>query len=139
MKIVIDANRLIAALVKEGTTREILLDAEFQFISPDYLLSEIDKYREELLKKTNLASEEFETLLEMLFEYIEIIPRGEYDSFIEKNKGQLQDEGDLPYLATCVAIEAEGIWTHDSHLLQQSIVKTFTNIHLLLISRNQKN
>lgn len=139
MKIVIDANRLIAALIKEGMTRKILLNAEFQFISPDYLLSEINKYREELLKKTNLAPEDFETLVEMLFEYIEIIPRDEYDSIIEKYKGQLRDEGDLPYLATCAALEAEGIWTHDPHLLQQSIVKTFTNIHLLQISGNQKN
>lgn len=139
MKIVIDANRFIAALITEGTTRKILLDAEFQFISPDYLLSEINKYKEELLKKTNLAPEEFETLLEMLFEYIEIIPRGEYDQFIEKYKGQLQDERDLPYLATCVATEAEGIWTHDPNLLHQAIVKTFTNIHLIHISGNQKN
>jgi len=33
MKIVIDSNRVIAALIKESTTREILFDKNFEFIA----------------------------------------------------------------------------------------------------------
>ena len=34
MKIVVDANRIIAALIKSGTTRDILLSEDFDFASP---------------------------------------------------------------------------------------------------------
>ena len=35
MKIVIDTNRIIAAFVKDGTTRKILLNKAFEFVTPD--------------------------------------------------------------------------------------------------------
>lgn len=51
MKIIIDANRIIASLIKRSTTREIILDKSFEFFTPDFTLSEIEKHRNELLKK----------------------------------------------------------------------------------------
>ena len=39
MKILVDANRIIAALVKQSTTRDILLDEAFEFVSPDHVMS----------------------------------------------------------------------------------------------------
>ena len=49
MKIVIDSNRVIASLIKEGTTREILFDKKFEFFAPEFIKSEIDKYKEDYL------------------------------------------------------------------------------------------
>ncbi len=53
MKILIDTNRIIAALVKESTTRDILFDENFEFVTPDYTLTEIKEHKEELSKKRN--------------------------------------------------------------------------------------
>lgn len=44
MKIVIDANRIIAALIKQSTTRDILFDGAFEFVTPDFALSEIEEH-----------------------------------------------------------------------------------------------
>ena len=48
MKLVIDANRVIAALIKQSTTRELLLDMAFEFIAPDFLKTELERHREEI-------------------------------------------------------------------------------------------
>ena len=41
MKILVDTNRIIAALVRNGTTREILFDKNFLFATPDFTLGDI--------------------------------------------------------------------------------------------------
>ena len=56
MKIVIDANRIIAALIKEGTTREILFKKGFEFIAPDCIKGELQKYREEIKEKAKITA-----------------------------------------------------------------------------------
>ena len=55
MRILVDTNRIIAALVKAGTTRDILFDESFEFVTPDYTVTEIREHENELLKKTKLT------------------------------------------------------------------------------------
>jgi len=43
MKLVIDSNRVMAGLIKDSGTRMIILNEEFEFVAPEFLLSEIDK------------------------------------------------------------------------------------------------
>ena len=43
----------------------------------------------------------------------------------------LEDKRDLPYLAVCLAVQSEGIWTHDTDFLKQKKVKVFTNKDML--------
>ena len=59
MKILIDTNRIIAALSKQGTTRGILFDGSFEFVTPDYTISEIEEHENELKTKTKLTDGEF--------------------------------------------------------------------------------
>jgi len=40
MEMVVDANVLFSALIKEGTTRELLLSNEFVLYAPEFLLDE---------------------------------------------------------------------------------------------------
>ena len=134
MRIVIDANRIIAAMIKESTTRDILFDKNFEFLAPDYTITEVHNHEEELRAKTKLSHEEFEVLLSLIFERIKIVPQIEYSEFIEIYKDDIEDKDDLPYIAVCIASKSDGIWTHDPHLLEQNIVKTFTNIDMLKLS-----
>lgn len=41
MRIVVDTNCIISALVKKGISRKILANKEFNFISPDFVYEEI--------------------------------------------------------------------------------------------------
>src|SRR3989344_8877060 len=119
MKIVIDSNRVIAALVKESTTREIIFDKTFEFFAPEYIKNEIENYKDEIIEKISIIYEEFEILNSLVFENIAIIPQSEYNKFLDELKNEIQDIDDLPYLAVCLLIKAEGIWTHDPHFKEQ--------------------
>ena len=57
MKIVIDSNRVIASLIKESTTRDILFKGNFEFFAPDFIQIELHKYRDDITKKANLTKE----------------------------------------------------------------------------------
>jgi predicted nucleic acid-binding protein len=137
MKIIIDANRIVAALVKQSTTRDILFDSEFEFLTPDYSISEINEHKEELQKKAKLTTEEFDLLLSLIFERITILPEQEYSDFVKTCK--VCDVDDTPYLAACLATKAQGVWSHDPHLSKQDKAKVFTNIDLLNFSRSAKS
>ncbi len=139
MKLIIDANRVIACLMKEGTTRSILFNKNFEFFSPDYILSEIQKYEEDLRKRLNLGKGEFEILLGLIFENITIIPKEGYENFLKVCRDKIGDIKDVPYLACCIACRAEGVWSHDKHILEQHFVKSFTNINLLEIDKRAKS
>lgn len=90
MRIVVDSNRVIAALVKNGTTRNLLLNKKFEFVAPSYIFSEINKYKNYIIDKTRVSGEEFNLLLSILFEDIRIIPELEYNGFLKNLKIKIQ-------------------------------------------------
>jgi len=139
MKIVVDSNRVIAALIKEGTTREILFDKKFEFIAPDFIRTEIDKYKKSIIEKTKINKEELDILLSLIFENIIVMSEPEYNTFIENVKDKISDPKDISYLAVSYECKAEGIWSHDPHFKEQKKVKIFTNIDMLKISGKAKS
>ena len=106
MKIVVDANRVIAALIKESTTREILFDKNIEFYAPEHIKNELEKYRNEIINRIEITEEEFEILLSLVFEHITIIPKYDYSDKMTLVKAETNDIKDIPYFAVCLAIEA---------------------------------
>ena len=139
MKIVIDANRIFAALIKDSTTRAILYDENFEFITPDFTTTELNKYKEDVKLKSKLDDKGFEVLLAIVFDQIIIVPETDYTNIVEKYRSEIKDKKDLPYLALCIVSKADGIWTHDSNIIEQKIVKVFTNIDMLRMSGQATN
>ncbi len=136
MKLVIDSNRVIASLLKDSTTRRILSNKSFEFVAPEFIKEEILKYKKEFIKKAKITSDEFEILLSLLFERIELIPKSEYEGHISKlKKDEISDKNDIPYIACYLSTKAEGIWSHDPHFQKQNKIKVFTNINLLNMYR----
>jgi len=138
MKITVDTNRVIAALVKDSTTRKIIFNGNFEFVTPDCTIAEIQEHKEELKVKTNLNDDEFNILLALVFENIAIIPKSDYKSYLDECKNDISDEDDIPVLAVAIATKAEAIWAHDPHFKEQKKVKVFTNIDLLNINAKDK-
>ena len=63
MKIVIDTNRIIAALIKDGISRKIIFNEKFQFVTPDHSITEINNHRSDIILKTAISDTELELLL----------------------------------------------------------------------------
>lgn len=126
MKIIVDTNRIIAALIKDSISRKILFNKNFEFISPDITITEITKYEEEILEKAKINKEELGILLPLIFENIEIIPKEKYENFLERAENLIKEDiEDAPFIALCLALKAEGIWSDDPHFLEQDKIKIF--------------
>ncbi len=134
MKIVIDSNRVLAAMIRGGTTREILFDRFFDFLAPDFIVVEVQKHEGRIINAAGLTKEEFKTLLALIFEHITIIPESEYAYLFNSINEEIPDEKDVSYFAVSLASNAAGIWTHDLDFNKQNKVKVFTNIDMLRIS-----
>jgi predicted nucleic acid-binding protein len=84
MKIVIDTNVLMAGLLKESVVRTILLSRNISFFLPEYALSEIKKYENELLTKSGYSKGELIFLMNSLLQNIKIVPWKIIKSFMGK-------------------------------------------------------
>ena len=99
MKIVVDTNRVIASLVRDGPSRKILFNKKFEFFCPDYSLVEIEKHKNEILEKINVSEEEFNILMALVFENIIIIPKEIYEPHFKKASWLINDVGDVSFIA----------------------------------------
>ena len=66
MKLIVDANILFSALIKDGLTAELLISDKLQLFAPEFLLTEFSKYKDLILKKTHRNEQDFKHFLELL-------------------------------------------------------------------------
>jgi predicted nucleic acid-binding protein len=115
MRLVVDANILFAALIKGGSTVELLISDKLQLFTPEFLFLEFTKYEGLILKKTHRSNEEFSEFLELLKEHITTFPKKEITPFIYKAEEISPDPKDTVYLALAFALKSN-IWSNDKKL-----------------------
>ena len=131
MKLIVDANILFAALIKEGLTAELLISDKLQLFAPEFLLSEFSKYKDQILKKTHRTEQDFKLFLELLKEQITIVPKKEITPFMDEANKISPDPKDTIYLALAIAIKGN-IWSNDKKLKQsQTKINVFSTEELL--------
>jgi len=136
MKLVIDTNSIISALIKNGISRRIIVSPVIRFITPDYTLQEILKYEKLICRKAKLNHDEFKLLLNLIFEHIAIIPKEDYKELLSRAKTLIEDVDDVPFIALCLASNADGIWSDDTHFKTQKEIIIFRTKELDLIFKS---
>jgi predicted nucleic acid-binding protein len=133
MKLVIDTNRLVAALIKSSVTREIILSDKFDLYSPDYILTEIERNRDFIIKKAKINIKDFEEILLTLLYHIHLVPFKEFkDNYMEAFKIMSEvDPDDTTFLALGLTLKVDGIWTEDNDFNNQKILKVYSTKDLL--------
>ncbi len=81
MDLVVDANVIIAAIIKESTSYTLLFREDFHLYTSEYILTEIEEHKEEILKKTKKTEEDFYKLIETLKRRISLVPLEELVSY----------------------------------------------------------
>lgn len=133
MKLVIDTNEIIAALLKAGVTRRILFDRRLSFLTPEYSLEELERHIGELSSRSGISEEELRLSANIIFEKIEIVPSSEYvDKIPEADRvmGSI-DKGDVPFIALALAVPNDGVWSHDPHFQKQKAVRVWSTKDLM--------
>jgi predicted nucleic acid-binding protein len=137
MKIVIDTNRLAAALIKSSVTREIILSDKFELYSPDIILTEIEKNRDYIIMKANINVKEFEEIFFTLLNHIHLIPFKKFkNNYLKALKimGEI-DPDDTAFLALGLSLKIDGIWTEDKDFNNQKILKVYSTKDLVVMMK----
>lgn len=132
MLLVIDANIVISSLIKDSKTREIIMSGKFSFVSPDYLLDEIYKYKDYIKQKANLAESDIDTLIWIVLKRVTIVPYDRYRLRIaEASRIMSNDTKDVPYVACYLQEKCDAIWTNDSDYLGKPEINIIGSNYLL--------
>lgn len=133
MRLIADTNALIAALIKNSTSRKILLNQRFEFSVPDFSLEEINKYKKDICKKAGVDEDSFDLLISIVFEKINVVPFHEYKESMAEAKRLISriDIKDVPFIACALSLKTDGIWTEDKGFLKQNKVKVWRTNNLM--------
>lgn len=133
MKLVVDTNRIMAALIKDSASRRILYSKTFEFVSAEYSKTEIKHYEKTILEKSELTQLDYNRLFEQLFDRITLFEKTEIKPFFWNAALETMkpiDETDTPFLALALQ-EQCAIWSDDKHFLQQKKAKVWTTGQLV--------
>lgn len=136
MRLVIDANILLAALLKEATTRELLFEENLEFFAPECLLSEIKRTLKNprVRRRIPLNDKDLFELTSAIFSRITFFPEKTFLSFIRRSILLVTHIEDAPYIALSLALKIP-LWSNDSVLKGQSLVKVYTTTELVKFLR----
>lgn len=124
MRLVVDTNRFISALLRAGSTRRAFVETESELFAPVDVLDEIARHRASLVSRSGLAPADFETLLDALLAPIQWVPPHEFEPYLLVANVAMQnaDPNDTTFLAAALAVDADAIWSEDKHFDVQTLV-----------------
>jgi predicted nucleic acid-binding protein len=129
---VVDANILFAALIKNGTCRDLLLKKDFLFVSPDYIMEEIIEHSQELSKKSGLSQNLIKIKLKELLNLSGIIlfEDFKFSNFMSLAEKITPDYEDTKYFALALKLNCP-IWSEDKILKKQKTITILSTKELL--------
>ena len=127
MDLVVDANVLLSALIKEGFTRAIILSGTINLYAPEFLLEELTKHIDVIVKKSGMSRADIESYTKRLFETaeIQVYATPEVAKFMPHAESITPDPHDKDYFALALKLGCP-IWSNDKKLKEQSNVKIYS-------------
>ncbi|WP_135828889.1 PIN domain-containing protein [Halorussus halobius] len=127
MKLVVDANVVISALIADSTTRELIVTLDPDLLTPEFVHDEIENYEGLIVERSGMTPDRVAQFIALLFQYIEVVPASEFHPYIEQAEEALgdTDPDDVLYVACALASDAD-IWSDDSDFEEQDVVEAYT-------------
>jgi len=134
MKIVIDTNIFIAAIIKPSFVRRLIVESNADLLFPETIIEEIEKNKDEILRKSGLSDEDLQTVINILLDYVELIPKSEIRPYMKEASGIINriDPEDTPFIAACLAQNAI-LWSDDKDLKKQIKIKVLNTKEIMRI------
>ena len=126
MRLIVNTNRIIAALIKDSASRKIIIHSNAELLTIGFLNKEIQKYNGTLLKKSSLNKIELDILFKKLMEKVLILDDRLINTKIKEARRIMDkiDPNDTPFIAAALAAKAD-IWSDDEHFQRQNKVKVW--------------
>jgi len=130
MRLVLDNNSLFSIMNPKSVSTYLFASIRAKFLAPEFIKSELNKYKGICLFKSGLSEHEFEIRQREVEEGIKFFKSSKYHEFLEKSLTAIPDPDDADFLALALLTNST-IWSNDPHLKQQSLVKVFTTKELV--------
>ena len=131
--LITDANILFSFFKSDSTRRKIiekLLNNDCMLIAPSFILEELSKEKEKIIKFAKIDESDFRYLFSLLLQNIKTIPKEEYTDFIDLAKKLSPHEKDVSYFALALSNNCS-IWSDELEFKKQSQIKIFSTKDLL--------
>ncbi len=130
IRLVVDTNTLMSALLKDNSITAKLLKSEFfDLYYPEDGLREIEYYKKYMSskRKKTLQKQSFDYALKFILDSIRIISSELYSQRMKDAYEVMKeiDEKDTPFLALALQLNCP-VWSNDKHFKQQSIADAYT-------------
>ncbi|MBU1976081.1 MAG: hypothetical protein KKG59_06785 [Nanoarchaeota archaeon] len=132
LTLVIDANVLFAALIRDGLTRRTLPIKRLVLFSPDFSLEEFDKYNLLIQEKTGCDPKELYELLNSFRKYIRVVPQNEFIDYLTEASRFCPDPNDIRYFALAIKLNCP-LWSNDKKLKEQDRIAVYNTQELKLL------
>ncbi|EMA58131.1 Nucleotide-binding protein, PIN domain-containing protein [Halorubrum distributum JCM 13561] len=132
MKLVVDANVVISALIADSKTRELIVTLEPDLLTPEFVYEEIENYTELIVEKSGTNPERVAKFVDLLFQYIEVVPASKFYPYIEEADAAIgeTDPDDVLYVACALAGDA-AIWSDDNDFDEQDVVEVYSTTDVI--------
>ena len=123
-RLVVDANRVYSAILKDGETRRAMMNTGAALFAPRFLRIEIEKHKPDIVRRSRVPVEDVEEALAILHRRIAWVSNDELAPHLVTADAALGavDGKDVPYLACALAVNADAIWSHDLDFEKQTLV-----------------
>jgi predicted nucleic acid-binding protein len=126
--VVVDTNLIFSALIpKSSKIRDILFESNMTFFSPNFLITEIYKHKDKLIKNSKLDEPEFYLYFNGIIERVQFVPI-DFIAIESRQKAydlcKDVDIKDTPFLALSIDLSIP-LWTGDKKLKEGLRIKGF--------------
>lgn len=124
MRLIVNTNRIIAALIRDSFSRKIILHLNAELIAIPFLQQELAEHKLEILQKSKLPEFEFDAILDKLHARMILLDQKVIEEFMKEAIEIMDkiDSDDAPFIAAALATKSD-IWSDDPHFQQQKKIK----------------
>ena len=134
MRIIVNTNRIIAALIRDSVSRRLLFSGKADFCTLETAKAEVAKYRAYIAQKSGLTSEAFDETFQSILQKMLVYPKEGIEEFVYREAQKIMDSidpDDTPFIALALSIPNDGIWTDDQHFARQKKIQSWSTPRLL--------
>ena len=125
MILVVDANIVLAAVIRNSTSRRLLLDLNLSLFAPEVLKTEVLRHidaDEEIQQKVNLPVAELRDIFDLICSRITFIHEEIYSKYEKESMEVAPHKEDAPYIALALHLQCP-LWSHDGGIAKQKLVE----------------
>ena len=118
MKLVVDTNVVVSAMVRDSVTRRLLFHPALELFSPPHLFEELEEHKAEIMQKSGFTEIEFSDFISALAKIVFMVSEEAYKKHMRDVAEVIADPNDLQFAASAIVVNSLspcGIWSNDPH------------------------